>query len=464
MQLSLTDKIIYFLFPSWMLNTTPWKDLWDQFEEERLLKQYRYLLPLCGVGYLAHYFLVDGPLGLTKDPVWFYYRFGIFALSILCLGLTFLGQSKVRSAQIAYWVFMIATCWAQARSMVWYSGVSPIWPIIIATIFAICYRSDLFFSLIVLTSVLAMQYPSFRETQQNSSLLVGAIVVAYIFLVSIKKSRLEEVQSFINNQRQIEVERTLSEVQQSLADQIRAFLPAKINKDLKYYLRNGASVTQAIDEVLRPQQKTIVCLFSDIRGFTEKSKKLDYIRNHALPNIKSGTTVIEEFGGIPRLIGDLIFAYFERDNSNSYLVNAFDAAVELLKENTLKNQNRAKEEKIIRYIILDTGIAICGNMGSSVSAREITALGMPVNRCARIDELTKNQKIREVLGEQAIVMSESFVNGLQEAGYALQANSIRLKQIDLEIRDFNDENLIYYTDKIQSLQVDLARNLSKEVA
>ncbi|MEZ0392178.1 MAG: hypothetical protein ACAH59_08190, partial [Pseudobdellovibrionaceae bacterium] len=60
MKLPLLDRIIYFLFPSWQLNTTPWKSIWQEIEDAKTIKQIRILLTFVGLGYLLHYFVVDG--------------------------------------------------------------------------------------------------------------------------------------------------------------------------------------------------------------------------------------------------------------------------------------------------------------------------------------------------------------------------------------------------------------------
>ncbi len=452
MKPSVLDRIIYYFFPSWLLNTTPWKSIWQESEDNLTIRRYRILFLLLGIGYLLHYFFVDIPLGLTKDPVWLIYRFGIFSGCMASIGLTFLKDRTLFLSQLAYWLVAIGTSWAQAHSMVWYSGVSPIWGFFVAVSFAVFYRADNLLSILMLSILIAVQWPSIIDTNQNLNLIGGCLIVAYLFVIFSVKRRIEEIQNFIQVQKQIEIEKVLANVQQNLADQIRAFLPGKINRDLVSILRNGLSVTQAIDEVLRPKNKTIACLFSDIRGYTEASKRSDYILQSALPNIKATTAIVEENNGVPRLVGDLVFAYFEEDSHSDYLLNSFKTANVVLKENILHNDSQQNNSKVTRYIILDHGPAICGNLGGANSSREITALGEPVNRSARIDEVTKSRVLRGLFGTQAIIYSEQYVQALKNAGFTADFELVDLEKLNLKIRDFEEMKKIYYSIEVQDLK------------
>ncbi len=453
MKMSWLDRIIYFCFPAWLLNTTPWKDLWQEQEDLRALKNFRVSFFLLGLGYLLHYFFVDKPLGLTVDPVWFYYRFGIFSGCMAAFGLTYLPRKANFYSSVAYWLIAVGTCWAQARSMLWYSGVSPIWGFFIASSFAVFLRANSIFNMLMLTVAVGAQWMSFIDTNQNMNLTWGCVIVSYLFVIFSIRGRSEEIQNYIQTQKQIEIEKILANVQQDLADQIRAFLPGKINRELKTILRNGSTVTQAIEEVLRPKQKTIACLFSDIRGYTVASKKSEYILGSALPNIKLATSIVEENSGVPRLIGDLVFAYFENDKHHAHLLNSFQAANTILKENTLHNATIDEADRITRYVILDQGSAICGNLGGANSSREITALGVPVNRCARIDELTKNPKLRALFGSQAIVISEEYYKAMEEAGWQVEFEKINLKDFGLALRDFEDCTHLYFATYVQEIEM-----------
>lgn len=449
---SLFDKIIYFFFASWQLNATPWKEIWEEQEKIKIRNHLRFGLLILGFGYLLHYPFVDMPLGLTKDPVWFKYRFGIFSISMLGVLITYIETKKNLLSKIAFIAVGIVISWAQAKSMIWYSGVSGVWAIFITLGISIFYKSDAFVNILLFCVLTIVQVPTFIEINQKfSSDYLSIVFVGGLIFTLILKSRSDDVGNFIRTQKQIQIEHMLTEVQQELSTQIRAFLPSKINSELKKYLRDGYNVTSAIDEVLRPRKKEIACLFSDIRGYTRASKDSGFITNAAMPSIKNANSVIESYGGITRLIGDLIFAYFDDAVSEINIVNSYLAGLEILKSTKVLNSTNDEKNQIIRYVILDIGDAICGNLGGADSSREITALGTPVNRCSRIDQLTKLNEMKLILGNNAIVMSEQYYSRLKTYGYLADFKKIELSDNTLSIKDFENENCIYYTTEILSL-------------
>ena len=94
------------------------------------------------------------------------------------------------------------------------------------------------------------------------------------------------------------------------------------------------SVIQATDEVLRPRNKMISCLFTDIRNFTNSSKDLDkYLSRAAIPNIKLITSIADRNGGISRVIGDLVLAYYDDYDEDKNIQDSFSAAVSICIEN-----------------------------------------------------------------------------------------------------------------------------------
>lgn len=442
-QKGILEKILYFLFPSWILNTTPFADLWLEKKKRKFIQVTRVAMWTFGIGYALHYFFVDQPLGLAKESeVWFYYRFGILFLSLLTVAITYIDQSKnYYISKIFYFITCSIAAWAQARSILWYSEVSSTWSFFITIVCSIFFVTESFLNIIFMSWLFSLQWPSFISSNQNQSLLIGSCIVSYFILFLNIKNNQEEVENFLIVQKQIETERYLAEIQQSLGDQIKSFLPSVINNKIQNYLRNGFTVTQAIDEVLRPKTINISVLFSDIRGFTKASMDTSYVIDLVYPNIRHSTIIIEESKGVPRIIGDLLFAYFESVSVTPEQV--FTTALDILKINNIHNNVNSSfsGQKIIRYVVLDSGVATCGNLGGVESSREITALGVPVNRAARIDELSKILIKKKIIPNECIVMSSDFYLALDNRFSAIEIN---LKEQNLEIRDFTNEEIIYF--------------------
>ncbi|HNS15495.1 MAG TPA: adenylate/guanylate cyclase domain-containing protein [Syntrophorhabdaceae bacterium] len=136
---------------------------------------------------------------------------------------------------------------------------------------------------------------------------------------------------------------------------------------------------------LEPKTTSISILFSDIRGFTDLSTRtsprdLATLLNrhyfHPLSEI-----IIKHKGTIDKYIGDGIMALFGAPvHQDNHEENAVRCAIEMVKKTEEINQG------IKIGIGVCTGPVIAGVFGS-VSKKEYTALGMPVNIAARLQKL-----------------------------------------------------------------------------
>jgi class 3 adenylate cyclase len=215
---------------------------------------------------------------------------------------------------------------------------------------------------------------------------------------------------------------------------------------------------------LRPRKQNIACLFSDIRGFTEGSKDLDaFIRDSVLPNVKESTNAIEIYGGIPRKIGDLIFAYFDHKSTHLNLIRSILAGLEIARINEDQNADPSNPN-IERYILISTGEAIVGNIGGFDSSVEITALGSPVNYLSRVDELTKHPKLRELLASSDLIICNTSLTLLHEIDVFPNVTSIDLSELGLSIRNFHEQTIIHTmrpTTENRQLFSDLYKRIGK---
>jgi class 3 adenylate cyclase len=234
-----------------------------------------------------------------------------------------------------------------------------------------------------------------------SAAIVGAVVVAVL------RSRLTaEVEAFINEQEKLETQLELIETQQELTDQVRSFLPREIyRRIIDLVQRERKTVLQAMDEVLHARMAYVTCLYSDIRGFTGKSRDIyGFVSHAALPSNRVAIDIVEDHRGIPRLIGDLVFAYFDGPDPAQSFRNAILAAFEILDKNAALNSTLPESGKVSRYVILSFGEALVGNSGGSDGSREITVLGTPANIVNRIDSLTKDDRLHSLLNAHTVVL------------------------------------------------------------
>jgi class 3 adenylate cyclase len=251
------------------------------------------------------------------------------------------------------------------------------------------------------------------------------------------------VKYFLLTQGNLEAQQKNIELRIEFSERIKFFVPKQIAKRMEGGLRTGdVSSIASIYEVLEPKRKHVACLFSDIRGFTGSSKELDlYVKDLAIPNIQSCTDAIENFGGIPRKIGDLVFAYFDHTPHNHNLLRAILAGLEISIANTRVNVN--SRYMIKRYILISCGEAIVGNIGGLDSSVEITALGTPVNILSRLDEATKHPAVQELISSSDIILTEQAFESLPAVLREIDFTRIELAKLGVRIRDFEEERIIY---------------------
>jgi len=144
-------------------------------------------------------------------------------------------------------------------------------------------------------------------------------------------------------------------------------------------------------------EEYVTVLFSDIRGFTSLSEKLDAKEVVTVLNyyFSAMTEVIfKHHGTIDKFIGDAIMATWGAPiQSNSHAHDAVCAAIDM--HCTLKQVNdwlQARSQgKIQIGIGVHTGMAILGSIGSAQKA-DYTVIGDTVNLSSRLEGITKLYK------------------------------------------------------------------------
>ncbi len=186
-------------------------------------------------------------------------------------------------------------------------------------------------------------------------------------------------------------------------------------------------------------KKTLSVLFSDIRGFTKYSERMDpqlvvSIINKYLSTMSE--PVLAHEGTIDKFIGDAIFAIFGAPLDNSdHATEACEVALEMIQK--LKDVNT--------YLIgegygplkigigLNTGEMTIGNIGSE-KRFDYTAIGDSVNLGSRIEGLTKHFNVN-------ILVSEFTKEACQQHQFlfrALPATRVQGKELTVGIYELMD--------------------------
>lgn len=441
------EKIFFLLFPLALLKGTQWEAIWHEREKREFLTIVRVFFSITLIGYILHYYTVDRAEGLAPSTLWFNYRYGMAAVSAFCLAIysipTIYGALKYYRlpAILAGACF----CYFQARTVIWYPKVPYLYAFAFVLACTIILRTSILKSVVASLIDLAMVSPTLVEANVSPAMTFSAGFFTMAVIVFARTKYTADLKYFIATQKNIQNQKRIIEINMEFTNQIKAFLPAEISRRLNAFIQDQRmSVIQSIDEVLRPKKQFVACIFSDIRGFTQGSKDLTgFVSESMLPNVKGLTQIVEKYQGIPRKIGDLIFAYYDFSSPNKCIEMAMRCAIEMARLNQEHNEALNKSIHIKRYILLSFGDAIVGNLSGYESSIEITAIGAPVNFLSRLDEITKTEALGRDLASGDIIFSNDALPFLKKNFPTLPVTEIDLAQRNLTVRDFESITKIY---------------------
>jgi class 3 adenylate cyclase len=255
-----------------------------------------------------------------------------------------------------------------------------------------------------------------------------------------------DIRYFLANQGYISTQKRMIALNIEFTNRIRSFLPKEISSRLSRHLtQNRLTVLQAVDQVLAPTGRQIACLFTDIRGFATGQAHHDHQSDERVVwNATTGSRLVEEHRGIPRKVGDLLFAYFDDQSIYSNLTRCLLAAIAIVDTNAqLKEADEGRTTAGGRYVLVSTGDAVVGNLGGYESSIEITALGSPVNLLSRIDELAKNPSFRKCAHERDLVLCPHTATLLQRLELPWHIERLAVAELGTSIRDFEEIDSVW---------------------
>lgn len=443
------DSSLTWMFPTFLLDGTPWYGDWREKERISTVNVLRMALPIVSVAWLSHYFLYDRPMNLEPIDDWLSLRLTGAAVCLLALPAYFEPiRSKIRFNRLPALIAFLSVIYLQSISVVWHGQQTWVFLFIMIMTFSLVLRMSSVESAVFCIVGLLVSLPNLVSGGVSTPNIVTGLVVTVVAVMVVRTSYLLDIRNFLLAQQHEEAQEKLLKLSNDFSSRLKSFIPKTIANRIERAVSDGGlSVLQASVEVLEPKKRQIACLFSDIRGFTQGSKDLDkFVENSVLPEVKVCTDAIEANHGIPRKIGDLVFAYFDDDSPELNLFRAVMSGMEVARLNSDMNAT-AGNAQISRYILIDAGEAIVGNLGGHDSSVEITALGSPVNFLARLDDVTKHPKLQsQILPGDLLLSSKAMdmiLGILEGTEFELEYTKIDLVEPGIEVRDFPDTTSIY---------------------
>jgi len=179
-------------------------------------------------------------------------------------------------------------------------------------------------------------------------------------------------------------------------------------------------------ELVQPKKTDITVMFSDIRGFTTISEKLDaqdlaLFLNEYLSDMTQ--IVFAHQGTLDKYIGDAVMAFWGAPYEEAgHAARACNSALDMMKrvQEMQKKWEAEGKPHLDIGIGLNTGVASVGNMGSALRYG-YTALGDTVNLSSRLEGLNKDYGTH-------IIANESTYAAAKEAGFLFrELDLIRVK-------------------------------------
>jgi adenylate cyclase len=211
-------------------------------------------------------------------------------------------------------------------------------------------------------------------------------------------------------------------------EEIKNKFASKVSKDVMEELLKNID-----NNKLKAENKEVTIFFSDIRGFTNISEKInkpelliEYLNQYMTP---MSEIIIKNSGTIDKYIGDAIMAYWNApfdiiDHSDKAVISALEQLEELKKLNIILKD--LDQPQINIGIGITTGIATVGEIGS-IGRSDYTIIGDNVNLGSRIESLCKFYGCN-------LIISENTKEHLKEKYIFRYLDFIKVKGKDIPIK------------------------------
>lgn len=442
--IKLFETFVTNLFPAILVDGTPWRSEWDNRQRTQFLPAIRFFFIALAIGYIANYYFFDVPMNLQPIEQWFLLRVSVASGSILTLLFYFSPLARGRYYKIPAVLMCIATCYSQSLAVVWYGKEAWIFFFIFILVASMVLRMSSLNTILFCAATIILSWSNMIEGGVVVPNLLSGAVMVTIGSTVLRASAVSDVRTFLLQKENEKAQSTILSINSEFLERFQSFIPKVIGRRLSELVnKQRMSVVEATVVALKARRCDVACMFTDIRGFTQASNELDlFINESVMPEVAACSAKIEDYDGIPRKIGDLIFAYFDSDSVHLNLTRCIASGMEIARINESMNAT-SSAVAIRRYILISSGEAMVGNFGNLDSSIEITALGPPVNLLSRVDDLTKAPELASFLNHGDLIIDQKSHDELARLRSPLEEDLIDLDELGLTIRDFPDERKLY---------------------
>jgi adenylate cyclase len=279
----------------------------------------------------------------------------------------------VRGAKQALWDFL-AILFLGIPLGIWMALVQPRW---------------MWFGTALLIPLVAVDYGAFRQGWWLNFTIPAMTLTANVLLVSLYRALVEEKEK------------------RKVRTAFGQYLSPEVIRRLLVNPR-----------LVEPKKTDITVMFSDIRGFTSISEKLDAQELALFLNqyLSDMTRIVFSYHGtLDKYIGDAVMAFWGAPfEEEGHAARGCNAALEMMKRvRELQKEWEAQGKPSLEIGIgLNTGVASVGNMGSALRYG-YTALGDAVNLSSRLEGLNKDYGTH-------IIVNETTYQGAKGDGFVFR--------------------------------------------
>ena len=191
---------------------------------------------------------------------------------------------------------------------------------------------------------------------------------------------------------------------------------------------------------LTGDRKYATFLFTDVRGFTSMSEKLDPTEVTEIINVVLTQQVeaVQKYGGmVDKFIGDAMMAVFnaplDQEDHEEQAINAGIQIIHNMKKANEELERRGINERIKIGIGINSGYAVIGNMGSDTRF-DYSCIGDSVNLAARLESSTKTVGKDLLIGETTMKASKRKL-------IELKPIEVKGKEMSINIYTVNDSDI-----------------------